>query len=99
MPPRVRSYQPAANSDSKHSEVMEANINGPLLKQHHLVRCQKPVRIWKVGLRGRNKDTDRLYDWRIEGNYGVDGNWDTLYASPSNPGKSWYIYTNIIRNS
>src|SRR6218665_1917540 len=25
------------------------------------------VRIWKVGLRGRNRTTDRLYDWRLEG--------------------------------
>src|SRR6218665_319316 len=29
--------------------------------------CPTAVRIWKVGLRGRNRTTDRLYDWRLEG--------------------------------
>ena len=44
------------------------------------IYCPTAVRIWNVRLRGRNKDTDRLYDWRVEGNDEADGNWDTLYA-------------------
>jgi len=64
------------------------------------ITCPTHVRIWKVGLRGRNRTTDRLYDWRIEGSnkgdlfqkipetdqsYPVDGNWDVIYTSPDNP--------------
>ena len=45
------------------------------------ITCPTPVRIWKVGLRGRNKDTDRLYDRRIEASqtdrYSVH-DWDTI---------------------
>src|SRR6218665_4128674 len=64
------------------------------------ITCPTAVRIWKAGLRGRNRTTDRLYDWRIEGsNKGdvfhklpesdlfvpTDGDWGILYTKPNNP--------------
>ena len=63
----------------------------------------KAVRIWKVGLRGRNKFTDRLYDWKIEENDTVDGNRDMLYVSPANPSESSvyidYMYKEFLIDS
>jgi len=65
------------------------------------ITCPTAVRIWKAGLRGRNRTTDRLYDWRIEGSNKGDvsqktpesdlsypiSDWDLdiLYTSPNNP--------------
>jgi len=31
------------------------------------VECPDLVRVWKVALRGRDSNTDRIYNWRIEG--------------------------------
>jgi len=37
------------------------------------ITCPTHMRIWKVGLRRRNRTADRLYDWRIEGSNIGDG--------------------------
>jgi hypothetical protein len=47
------------------------------------IKCPVAVRIWKVGFRGRDTNTQRIYNWRIEGS--VDNtNWFTLYTA-TNP--------------
>ena len=46
------------------------------------VKCPTAVRIWKVGLKGRNKTGERIYDWRIEGS-ADPGSWNILYTAPN----------------
>jgi hypothetical protein len=47
------------------------------------IACSTAVRTWKFGFRGRDGNTERIYNWRIEGSN--DGtNWVTLYTA-SNP--------------
>jgi len=47
------------------------------------VECPDLVRVWKVALRGRDSNTDRIYNWRIEGsNDGV--HYRTIFT-PQNP--------------
>jgi len=47
------------------------------------IKCPDMVRIWKVVLRGRETNTQRIYRWKIEGS--TDGeNYTTLYE-PQNP--------------
>ena len=47
-----------------HGEEWISNIHSNFWLR---IECPTPVRIWKVGLRGRTKNTERIYDWRIEG--------------------------------
>ena len=61
------------------------------------ITCPTPVRIWKVGLRGRNKDTDRLYEWRIEASQSIGLDWDTIFTSPTNPIATRLYIDNVYR--
>ena len=45
------------------------------------IRCPTPVRIWKVGLRGRNNNAGKILDWRIDGSNNSEV-WFTLYIAP-----------------
>ena len=46
------------------------------------ITCPTAVRIWKVGLKGRNKTGERIYNWRIEGS--IDsGSTSILYTAPN----------------
>jgi hypothetical protein len=40
------------------------------------------VRTWKFGFRGRDGNTERLYNWRIEGS-NDNSNWISLYTAPN----------------
>jgi len=31
------------------------------------IKCPNLVKLWKIGLRGRNSDAERMYIWRLEG--------------------------------
>jgi len=45
------------------------------------IKCPDMVRVWKVALRGRETNTQRIYRWKIEGS--TDGeNYTTLYEPP-----------------
>ena len=47
------------------------------------IACLDPVRIWRVALRGRYGNAERIYNWRIEGS--TDNSvWTTLYTA-ANP--------------
>ena len=42
------------------------------------IKCADMVRVWKVALRGRETNTQRIYRWKIDGS--TDGqNYTTLY--------------------
>jgi len=46
------------------------------------VECPVPVRLWKLGVRGRNTNTERIYYFKIEGSIN-NTSWCTLYTSPN----------------
>lgn len=46
------------------------------------IACPVPVRTWKFGFRGRDSNTQRIFDWRIEGS--TDNTiWNTLFTAPN----------------
>ena len=46
------------------------------------IKCPDLVRVWKVALRGRDLNTQRIYSWRIEGS--TDGeNYTSLFEAPN----------------
>jgi len=46
------------------------------------IQCPNPIRLWKIGLRGRSSDTERIFNWRIE--VSLDSiTWFTLYTAPN----------------
>jgi len=46
------------------------------------IKCPDMVRVWKVALRGRETNSQRIYRWKIEGS--TDGeNYSTLYEAPN----------------
>ena len=47
------------------------------------IKCPDLVRLWKIGLRGRNSNTERMYHWRLEAS--TDGESYTPLLEPSNP--------------
>ncbi|EDO33835.1 predicted protein [Nematostella vectensis] len=47
------------------------------------IACPTAVRTWKFGFRGRDGNTERIYNWRIEGSTD-NTNWTTLYTA-TNP--------------
>ena len=46
------------------------------------IGCPTAVRTWKFGFRGRDGNTERIYNWRIEGSTD-NTNWVTLYTAPN----------------
>ena len=47
------------------------------------IRCPDLVRVWKIALRGRDTNTQRIYNWRLEGS--TDGQNYTALLEPPNP--------------
>jgi len=47
------------------------------------IKCPDLVRLWKIVLRGRDSNTQRIYMWRLEGS--TDGEIYTTLLEPSNP--------------
>jgi len=47
------------------------------------IKCPDLVRVWKIGLRGRDSNTERIYHWRLEGS--TDEQTFTSLFEPSNP--------------
>ena len=47
------------------------------------VKCPDPVRIWKITLRGRDTNTQRIYRWQLEASN--DGERFTILLNPPNP--------------
>ena len=47
------------------------------------IKCPDLVRVWKIALRGRDSNTQRIYNWRLEGS--TDGQNYTALLEPPNP--------------
>jgi len=47
------------------------------------IKCPDLVRLWKIALRGRNTNRQRIYSWRLEGS--TDGESYTTLLEPPNP--------------
>jgi len=47
------------------------------------IKCPDLVRLWKIGLRGRDSNTQRIYRWRLERS--TDGENFTTLLEPPNP--------------
>lgn len=46
------------------------------------IACPTAVRTWKFGFRGRDSNSERIYNWRIEGSTD-NKNWVVLYSAPN----------------
>jgi hypothetical protein len=46
------------------------------------IACPTAVRTWKFGFRGRDENSERIYNWRIDGS-NDDTNWIVLYTAPN----------------
>jgi len=57
--------------------------NGEIRNFWIQVRCPDLVRLWKIALRGRDTNTQRIYRWRLEGSN--DGETFTALIEPPNP--------------
>ena len=47
------------------------------------VKCPKLVRIWKIALRGRETNTQRIYKWQLEASTDDVVNFVTLFLAPN----------------
>jgi len=47
------------------------------------VQCPELVRVWRVALRGRDSNTQRIYNWNIQGS--TDGEEFSVIFTPPNP--------------
>jgi len=47
------------------------------------IQCPDLIRLWRIALRGRNENTQRIYSWRLEGS--TDGETFTTLFQPPNP--------------
>jgi hypothetical protein len=46
------------------------------------IACPTSIRTWKFGFRGRDPNSQRIYNWRIEGS-NDNTNWATIYTAPN----------------
>jgi hypothetical protein len=46
------------------------------------IYCPEEVKVWKFKIRGRDKNTERIYNWKFEGS-NDDMNWTLLYNATS----------------
>jgi hypothetical protein len=61
------------------------------------IACPTAVRTWKFGFRGRDTNTARIFNWRIEGSTD-NTNWATLYTAP-NPTNLGSTYQEFLVDS
>jgi hypothetical protein len=55
------------------------------------------VRTWKFGIRGKDSNTERIFNWRIEGS--IDNtSWITLFTAP-NPTYLGNVYQEFLVDS
>ena len=47
------------------------------------IKCPDLLRLWKIGLRGKDSNTERIYHWRLEGS--TNGENFTTLLEPPNP--------------
>ena len=98
-PNSVSTIQPGVKAFKGDGSEFQWQANRDMPPYCMSISCPTHARIWKVGLRSRNRTTDRLYDWNIEGLnkgdvfhkipesdlfYPTDGSWDIFYTSPNN---------------
>jgi len=46
------------------------------------IQCSDLVRLWRIAIRGTDSNTQRIYEWRLEGSTNGD-NFTTLYEAPN----------------